>query len=746
MDMEKQSASCLRRSLSTSEKTEHKFVKGVARRSFMDAADAVAIHRPKRSWPFLTADLTSRCTAFDNTKPKSPGISTKTPTEGHKSELVISTDADTTIPITDAIIQDISWTTSSSSEDAAPVNNILVEKNPAKDNILQDNVCLKTDVVAVDNTSLQSTVISTVSHDEVNRSELVISTDVDTTVPITDANIQDISWTTSSSSSSEDAVPVNNILIEKNPAKENTLQDTVCLETDVAAVDSTSLQSAVISTVSHDDHPLEDNSASDSAREVKEMNSRKVSCAATETSIQCSSFSYSSRLILYKDAKISDCCDSFKPRSSPNYNAIPDCEIMNQYCKKFHKQRRKDKPQRAKRKWKKVPNEMQLNLRTSLFPRTGIIISGNSIDDIEENEIWQELELFQSALQSCEEKENVNAEINETFTGAVSNVQESIADCEDKETVETQQMCEQLDTDINKNSVDFKSSISINVSVQENSSGHDTNEILPELNSELCKFKRKLDLDCENIENVTFYENKIPFRNFSDLERFTGLTNKKLRVKKKWKETKARVQIKTKYCHSLSNSVHGQTFYIHHRVMKLMPMVLEPRTYAVPFSLKRIDAAKGLAFGCHKEVIGTNSVLPGGHTRWSPANHSAATSRFAVDAFNADGDLSADVVNIMINLQHRDLLPEDYDLLLRLDDRVKPKTVDFAILTELKTERVICECEVLDVCAVCLDPYEVGQTKKYLPCQHYFHELCIDNWLSNSSMNCPLDATPVLPS
>lgn len=649
------SASCFGYSLSSLGHTEHEFVKGSPNRSLMDATGALALHRPKRSWPFVTADVTGNCASSDKTKPKSAGLSTNASTEVRKSHLVIRIDNDTTVPITDGSVQDSSGKIYSA-KDAPPVsNNILVENNPARNNTLQDT-CLETDVTAVDNTASQSTPISIVSSEN------------------TDSSVNQL------------------------------------------------LQSA---------------SASDSVQGVKEMISHTVSSVSTEAStIQCSTSSYFSRLTQYEDAKISDCHDSFKPRPSSNYD---DYEIVNLYCKKFDKRHRKVRPQRAKRKWKKVPDEMQLDLRTSLFPRARIIINVSSVDDIEEDEIQQELELFQNALQSSEQKANIDAEIKEPCTAAISNVQELFADCEDKETLETQ-----LDTDINKDCVGVVSSIPVNVPVQRNSSGQVTNKRLPELNSELCRVKHKLDVfrfyDCDDTENFTFYENKIPLVNLSTLESFSGLTNKKLRAKKKWKETKARIQIKTKNCRSLSNSVHGEILYIHHRVMKLMSMKLEPRTYVPPFSLNRIDAAKGIV----KEIVATSSVV---NTKWSPTNHSAAnTSLFAMDAFNADGDLAAEVVNIMINLQHRDLLPEDYELLLRLDDRVKPKTVDVAILTQLKTEVVVGECDVLDVCAVCLDPYEVGQMKKYLPCQHYFHETCIDNWLSNSSMNCPLDGTPIIPS
>ncbi|KAJ1762031.1 hypothetical protein LPJ58_000833 [Coemansia sp. RSA 1591] len=41
-------------------------------------------------------------------------------------------------------------------------------------------------------------------------------------------------------------------------------------------------------------------------------------------------------------------------------------------------------------------------------------------------------------------------------------------------------------------------------------------------------------------------------------------------------------------------------------------------------------------------------------------------------------------------------------------------------------------------CAVCLDDFAVGDNVRMLPCQHYFHVLCIDPWLMKSSAVCPL--------
>ena len=41
-------------------------------------------------------------------------------------------------------------------------------------------------------------------------------------------------------------------------------------------------------------------------------------------------------------------------------------------------------------------------------------------------------------------------------------------------------------------------------------------------------------------------------------------------------------------------------------------------------------------------------------------------------------------------------------------------------------------------CVICLQPYETGDMLKTLPCLHFFHSSCIDDWLSHRS-TCPVD-------
>ena len=103
----------------------------------------------------------------------------------------------------------------------------------------------------------------------------------------------------------------------------------------------------------------------------------------------------------------------------------------------------------------------------------------------------------------------------------------------------------------------------------------------------------------------------------------------------------------------------------------------------------------------------------------------------------------------LIQLQNRDLSPEDYDILLQLDDKVAVKTVCAeklkALATQTLTDSDLASVEVFeDPCSICMESYEESQIVKFLPkCKHVFHERCIDNWLTNSGTNCPLDGLEV---
>lgn len=91
----------------------------------------------------------------------------------------------------------------------------------------------------------------------------------------------------------------------------------------------------------------------------------------------------------------------------------------------------------------------------------------------------------------------------------------------------------------------------------------------------------------------------------------------------------------------------------------------------------------------------------------------------------------------------RDLTPEDYELLLMLDKSIAPKTVEETKLSSFTSRVVDDSPEFKDRCAVCMCDYEEGESVLVLPCKHLFHKDCIEQWLTKSSKNCPIDNLPV---
>jgi len=159
---------------------------------------------------------------------------------------------------------------------------------------------------------------------------------------------------------------------------------------------------------------------------------------------------------------------------------------------------------------------------------------------------------------------------------------------------------------------------------------------------------------------------------------------------------------------------------------------------------------------------------------------------------------------LLHELQFREVTPEDYQLLLQLDESVKPKTVDEGAVAALESFVVVAPAEVEEAmkaaeeaekecnepaaaeevgeeakgcedeeqeskgheshmaaraaaptaasdadlprreveagttCCICMEEMVTGVVARQLPCAHLFHAECIDQWLTGSSVRCPM--------
>lgn len=100
----------------------------------------------------------------------------------------------------------------------------------------------------------------------------------------------------------------------------------------------------------------------------------------------------------------------------------------------------------------------------------------------------------------------------------------------------------------------------------------------------------------------------------------------------------------------------------------------------------------------------------------------------------------------------RDFTPEDYELLLQLDQeeaategpQAEAAAVAASMIDQLPVGRVPSGTKPTQ-CVVCLEDMEPGQDVRSLPCMHVFHKHCIDRWLTScgQTMRCPIDQAVV---
>lgn len=96
------------------------------------------------------------------------------------------------------------------------------------------------------------------------------------------------------------------------------------------------------------------------------------------------------------------------------------------------------------------------------------------------------------------------------------------------------------------------------------------------------------------------------------------------------------------------------------------------------------------------------------------------------------------------SLLSREIMPEDYELLLRLDETIPKPTISAEGFKHLTS--VTCDDFMGGKCSVCLSTFEEQDSVAGLPCEHYFHHSCITTWLSEYRRTCPLCCAEALPA
>lgn len=88
------------------------------------------------------------------------------------------------------------------------------------------------------------------------------------------------------------------------------------------------------------------------------------------------------------------------------------------------------------------------------------------------------------------------------------------------------------------------------------------------------------------------------------------------------------------------------------------------------------------------------------------------------------------------DLLAREITPDDYELLLRLDKVVAKPTASQEIVEGLPA--VSAKEFQGGNCTVCLSPFEADDVVAAMACKHHFHRCCISKWLSECRRTCPL--------
>lgn len=184
------------------------------------------------------------------------------------------------------------------------------------------------------------------------------------------------------------------------------------------------------------------------------------------------------------------------------------------------------------------------------------------------------------------------------------------------------------------------------------------------------------------------------------------------------------------------------------RKEELKRLWIDIRQYKPPSQLAQAGAAalrpKRSSSATSVRSSGTparSSVTP---VRRNVCSKSPAT-RTSVNAVTPAGNGALSSAQ-MHELMSRDLTPEDYELLLLLDQGIeKPGRRKLASNDVAKLPAAPHGgAWVGETCSICLEDMLQNEDVRALPCGHCFHFECIEHWLTSASATCPIDSLDVL--
>lgn len=99
----------------------------------------------------------------------------------------------------------------------------------------------------------------------------------------------------------------------------------------------------------------------------------------------------------------------------------------------------------------------------------------------------------------------------------------------------------------------------------------------------------------------------------------------------------------------------------------------------------------------------------------------------------------------VIDIMFRDLKPEDFEMLNKLDERLPKRNIVQRNLVERLPRCLAKDCACSE-CGVCLQELDSSTRVVQLPCKHAFHPACISRWLTQCKNTCPLCSALIDPS